>query len=129
VKCKVLIADPDELLTAATRACLAGEGIELFAVTNLPDCRVALGRGAPDLLILDPEVTWRSGAEIHELLGDGLERLAIPVLLLTSRPEKVAEENHPVQCGLLIKPVSPAAVARLVRTLAQSSQSPQTSAV
>jgi DNA-binding response OmpR family regulator len=129
VKCKVLIADPDELLTAACRAFLAAEGIEVVTVTNLPDCRAALRRAAPDLFILDPEVAWQSGAEIQELLGDDVERLAIPVLLLTSRPEKVAQEHHSAHCGLLIKPVSPAAVARLVRALAASYQCPQTSSV
>ncbi len=120
MKLRILIAEPDELLSAAYRAFLAAEGVEVLAVSNVRDCLATLRETAPDLLILDPELTWKCGADIGSLLDEGRDCPAIPVLLLTSRPEKVAAASPPARCCLLIKPVSPATVARVVRTLADS---------
>jgi DNA-binding NarL/FixJ family response regulator len=120
MKLRILIAEPDELLLAAYRAFLAAEGVEVLAVTNVPDCLVMLRKEAPDLLILDPEPAWEAGAEMNALLGEAKGRPAVPVLLLTSHPEKAAEAAYPARCGILIKPVPPALVACIVRTLAES---------
>ena len=87
---RVLIADPDELLLAAYRAFLTTEGIEAVTVTNGPDCLAALRESPP------------------------------AVLIVTSNPARVTAAARPTDYALLIKPVAPALLARIVRTLMES---------
>jgi CheY-like chemotaxis protein len=119
MRLRVLIADPDEMLLAAYRAFLAGEGVEVRTVTNGLECLDALRHGRPDVLVLDPDLRWGSGLDVLALLGEDVP--AAPVLILTSRPEQVAESAVPVRdYALLIKPVPPAVVAGVIGTLAES---------
>jgi DNA-binding NtrC family response regulator len=115
---RVLIADPDELLLAAYRAFLTTEGIEAVTVTNGPDCLAALRESPPAVLILDPELP--AGSDVLELLARGGDVPAVPVLIVTSNPARVTAAARPTDYALLIKPVAPALLARIVRTLMES---------
>ena len=126
MRLRVLIAGLDELLLAAYRAFLAAEGVEIITVTNGRDCLASLQRFLPDVLIIDLELPWEPGTGIKALVNEGKGLPAVPVLFLTSRPEKVAEiPAHMASCRFMIKPVPPATVASVVRTLAESSATSQ----
>jgi CheY-like chemotaxis protein len=119
MRLRVLIADPDEMLLAAYRAFLAGEGVDVRTVTNGLDCLDALRRGQPDVLVLDPDLPRGSGLDVLAVLGENIP--PVPVLILTSHPERVTESGVPLRdYALLIKPVPPAVVAGVMGTLAES---------
>jgi DNA-binding NtrC family response regulator len=85
------------------------------------DCLTALRAERPDVLVLDPDLRSGGGLGVLALMGDDVP--AVPVLILTAHPEQVAESAVPLSdYALLIKPVPPAAVARLIRTLAESAR-------
>ena len=124
MRLRVLIADSDEMLLAAYRAFLAGEGVDVRTAANGLDCLEGLRRGRPDVLVLDPDLGWGSGLDVLAVMGEDVP--AVPVLILTSRPEQVAESAVSLRdYALLIKPVPPAVVAGVIGTLAESGWGPR----
>ena len=117
---RALIADPDEMLLATSRAYLAAEEVEVATASNGLDCLAALRQWKPDVLVLDPDLPWGSGMGILARMGEG-DVPPVPVVILTARPEKVLEADIPLRdYALLIKPLSAAAVADILRALAES---------
>jgi two-component system response regulator MtrA len=117
---RVLIAEPDALLLAAYQAFLAAEGVQTVAVTNGVDCRAALRQCPPDVLVLDSDLALGPDGEGLDLLREAREASAVPVLILTSHPEDLTRGGVPLgDYGLLIKPVPPATVAGVIRSLGE----------
>jgi DNA-binding response OmpR family regulator len=117
MRLKVLIGDADPLLLAAYRALLTAEGVQVRTVANGPDCLAALRQAPPDVLILDPELLGEAGVGNIRRMREG-EVPALPILVLTTHPEVVAEAGVPIHdCALLLKPVSPATLTGVIRAL------------
>jgi DNA-binding response OmpR family regulator len=116
---RVLLAEPDPVLRAAYQAFLAAEGVQAIAVTNGADVRAALEGAAPAVLILDPDPPDR-GVGGLELLRDAGEACAVRVLILTAHPEALTGGAVPRgDYGVLLKPVPPATVAGVIRSLVE----------
>lgn len=121
MRLRVLIADPDKLLLAVYRALLAATGVEVITASNGRDCLAALRGAAPDLLVIDNDAPWNSGDEIATLLDDAVANWPVAVLLVTADLEKFTAANTSSPgYRLLIKPVRPATVADVIRTLAEA---------
>jgi DNA-binding response OmpR family regulator len=120
MKPRVVIADRDPLLLATYRAFLAAEGFDVVTARTGLECLEALRRGSLAACILDPDLPWGTGLGVLEVLRE--EHLPCPpVLLLTSNPALVTEAAVPVRdYAVMLKPVCPATVAGVVRTLADS---------
>jgi DNA-binding response OmpR family regulator len=116
----VVIADRDELLLAAYRAFLAAEGFEAVAPGSDAACFDALRQGDAAAFVVDADLPRESGLEIlAKLRAEAVS--CPPVLLLASEPASIADTPMPVRdYALLLKPVSPATVAGVVRALADS---------
>ena len=88
----VLIAedDPDlaEVLAEAIgeRTCLATHVVANGAL--VPD---AIAASRPDLLILDVSLPGLSGLDVFDLVRNDPRYVGVPILFLTSSPEKAAE--------------------------------------
>ena len=117
VRPRVLIADADELLLAACRAFLAAEGFDTATAASAPDCLDALRRDPPDLLLVDSELP--QGSRVLARVREDPDLPAVPVLILTGQPAPLIEMGPPARCALMIKPISPSAVAQLVRSLGE----------
>lgn len=109
------------MLRAAYQAFLTAEGLHALAVTNGGDCLAALRQAPPDVLIIDPELPEGAGGALLDVLRQAGEAPAVRVLILTSHPETVTAEALPgSDYGVLIKPVPPATVAAVVRSLGEA---------
>jgi DNA-binding response OmpR family regulator len=121
---RVLIAAPDPLLLAAYRVFLAPEGVEVVTAATRSECLAALQGTRPDLLILDAQLLNETTGDAPELFGQTGEP-AIPLLILTADPEAWTwREVPPVDYGLLIKPVGPAALAGLIHAVLDRKATP-----
>ena len=119
MRSRVVIADADKMLLAVYRAFLAAEGYETVTVTNGLACLEALKEADTSMLVIDPDIPWGGGG-IAALMREKTDLPAVPVLFLTSHPESVTEAIlPPSQYAILIKPVAPATVVGIVRTLAE----------
>jgi DNA-binding response OmpR family regulator len=118
MRSRIVIADSDELLLAVYRAFLAAEGYDAITVTNGLDCLEALKKTETCMLVIDPEIPW-GGDGIAALMREDSDLPAVPVLFLTRRPEAVTEASLPAsRYAILMKPVAPAIVCRIVHALA-----------
>jgi CheY-like chemotaxis protein len=119
---QVLIADPDPMLLAAYRILLVGQDVDLTAVSSASRCLDRARQQPPDLLIIDPELP---GFHLDDFLPpvepDGGR--GGPLLLLTVRPELLQEEvPHTPGIAVVFKPISPALLAQIIGSVAQSTQ-------
>lgn len=114
----VLIADADELLVRAYQAFLIVEGFQVNWVTNGLDCLESLRQNAHQALILDAELLWGSWKGVLEVMNHDPNIAGVPVVILTARPEALPRArvgpNTPVT---LLKPIAPASMALMVRSL------------
>jgi DNA-binding response OmpR family regulator len=125
MRLKVLVVAGDEMLLAAYHAFLAGEGMETITARSRLDCLRALRSSAPDVLVLTPDLPWDSALGVLEQMLEEPDVPTIPVLILTAQPEQIAASAVPIpDYALLLEPVSPATVAGLIRTLADSGWCP-----
>lgn len=116
----VLIADADSLLLSAYRAYLV-DGIEVRTVTSGLACVEELRRRRPDVLVLDADLPWGSGLGVLAVMREDPTIPFIPVLLMTTRLADLAGQVIPIRdYALLIKPIPPVVMARLIFTLADS---------
>jgi DNA-binding NtrC family response regulator len=124
MRSRVVIADTDQMLLAAYRAFLAAEGYDTVTVSNGLDCLEALKEADTSILVIDPEIPWGGGG-IAALMREQTDLPVVPVLFLTSHPEAVTEAIlPPSRYAILLKPVAPSTVARLIHTLAEKPPNP-----
>ena len=114
----VLIADADELLSAAYGVFLVAEGFQVSCVTNGLDCLEFLRQHTPQSLILDSELPWGSWSGVIEVMNQDPSISIVPVVILTARAAAIPGPI-PAHCSpiLLLKPVAPLAMARILRNL------------
>lgn len=117
----ILLAERDVVLAAAYEAYLVAEGFRVATATTALECLEILRRSPPRLLVLDPELLWGGGLGILAILAEDRTLPVVPVLVLTDRPDEVASElvaSRPI--ALMLKPIAPAVLASLVRTICQT---------
>src|SRR3954467_3700733 len=110
----VLVAESNELMAAAYRTFLVAEGFSVLLVDNGPDCLAQIRTRAPQALIVDAEILSGSSEDILELLAQGSDLPHIPAVLLTVGPHALSRRYLGIAPVTLIKPVSPAAIARML---------------
>ena len=81
---RVLMADPDESLTALYRDPLLQEGFELATVASGLECLARLRDRAPNVLVLEPRMPLGGGEGILDVMGETPHLAAVPVLVLTA---------------------------------------------
>ena len=81
---RVLMADPDESLRSEYRGPLLHEGFELVTAVNGLECVARMRVGAPDLLVLEPQMLWGGGEGVLAIMGEIAELAIVPVMVLTS---------------------------------------------
>ena len=120
MKLRVLIADADTVLLTAYRAYLI-DGIDTCTVTTGLECLEKLRRWQPDILVLNTDLLWGSGLGVLAVMQDDPAIPIVPVLLLSDRPNALADQTIPVRdFTVIIKPVSPFVLASILFTLADS---------
>ena len=82
---KVLIAEDDRAVRESLARALDLEGYVVSAVTNGAEALDAIGRSAPDVLLLDVSMPMVDGLTVCRVLRSEQNRL--PVLMLTARTE------------------------------------------
>ncbi len=114
----VLIADSDELLSAAYGAFLTAEGFQVSCVKNGLDCLEFLRQHAPLSLILDAELPWGSWNGVIEVMNQDPSISIVPVVILTARAAAIPGPI-PAHCSpiLVLKPIAPLSMARILRNL------------
>ena len=116
---KILLVDDDPDITAGLTLILEGNGHTVMSVNDIDALMDAVGRFAPDIILLDiifpgdPQAGFRAA---RELARDARTR-AIPVLILSavnqmsrlgfSFTEKDISEDFMPVAGFLEKPVDP----------------------
>jgi CheY-like chemotaxis protein/anti-anti-sigma regulatory factor len=124
VAIRVLLADPDEALLLSNRVFLSRRGFEVATATNGLDCLEKLREFKPDVLVLDPNMSWGQGDDILALMEDDADVPRVPALVLSGD-----EEAPHVRQGYSLqehraKPVSPDQLADRIRWLFECSPPP-----
>ena len=88
---RILIADPDSFVSAAYRECLCQQGATVDIATTGLECLEKLGKFAPEVLVLEPNLLWGGGDGVLAVLHEE------PAL----RPAFVMLVSHASDRGLL----------------------------
>jgi CheY-like chemotaxis protein/anti-anti-sigma regulatory factor len=125
VAIRVLLADPDERLLVSNRVFLSRNGFEVATATNGLECLEKLRDFRPDVLVLEPEMSWGQGDDVLALMEQEADVPRVPVLILsggydTSRFPEPAYSIHEHQA----KPLPPELLANRIRWLFESSPPP-----
>jgi two-component system response regulator BaeR len=113
----ILLAEGNEVLSAAYESFLIAEGFRVATVRTGVECLETLRRDPPRLLVLDPAILW-GGMGILALISDRDDLPPVPVLILTERPEDIlAGLIPPGPSAIVLKPFAPVALAAMIRSL------------
>ena len=120
----VLVVDDDPELCELVETALERDGHAVSAAGSLAQSRVALGKGIPDVVVLDLGLPDGSGIELcEELRARGIE---VPVLILTASGE-VSARVQGLDAGAddyLVKPFAVAELRARVRALGRRRERP-----
>lgn len=125
-KAKILVIDDDIDFINATRTVLESKPYEVVTAYDGEEGLRKARQEKPDLVLLDVIMPVKDGFTAAEQFKKDPTLAKIPVLMLTSFSQRVAETNIPASRGLELnaedyieKPVSPkdllAAVARYIK--------------
>jgi DNA-binding response OmpR family regulator len=114
---RIFIADRDDELLAAYAAYLSADGFEVLTATTLARCAEEMDGAAPDVLVLDPDLSCGYDAGLR-FLSVLLGKL-VPVVLLTAPEDRVgAAAGLPYAAeACYSKPLPPARLAELLRAI------------
>jgi response regulator RpfG family c-di-GMP phosphodiesterase len=87
------MADPDASLPAAYREPLLREGFELVTAVNGLECIARLRECVPDVLVLEPRMSWGGGDGVLAIMGEVPQLATVPVMVLTS-----CRDSHVLNC-------------------------------
>lgn len=116
---RVLMADPDASLLRWYREPLWRDGFELATASSGLECVARLCEGAPQVLVLEPELPRGGGEAVLAVMGEDPDLATVPVMVLTScRNPQVLERvaRFPVD-EFHLKPLTPYRLAERLRTL------------
>ena len=99
---RILIADHDRWLAAATRRCLELQGYTVLVATDGINCVDELHTLAPSLLVLDAEILWREADGVLDLLIHEEPLLPLSVAVVESSDnQQIPESLNPrIDCRL-----------------------------
>jgi anti-anti-sigma factor len=125
VAIRVLLADPDETLLVSNRVFLSRNGFEVATATNGLECLEQLRHFKPDVLVLEPDMSWGQGDDVLALMEEEGDVPHVPVLIVsggydTPRLGSPAYSIHEHRA----KPLSPELLANRIRWLFESSPPP-----
>jgi len=81
---RVLMADPDPLLSIAYREPLLREGFELATAVSGLECVARLRECVPDVLVLEPQLLWGGGDGVLAMMCEVPQLVTVPVMVLTT---------------------------------------------
>ena len=113
------MADPDESLHPAYRGPLLQEGFELVTAVSGLECVDRLHEHVPDLLVLEPQLSWGGGEGVLAIMGEVSELASVPVMVLTScRDSRLLEAiaRFPVS-DYQLKPLAPNRLAERLHAI------------
>ena len=86
---RALVVDDSEIVLEMATEALAAKGYEVFTALSARDAdRFIYGDSRPDIIIIDVMMPALDGDKKTRMLKDDSATSAIPVLLLSSKPEK-----------------------------------------
>lgn len=116
---RVLMADPDESLPAVYREHLLRDGFELVTAVSGLECIARLRECAPDVLVLEPCMSWGGGEGVLVMMSEDTALAIVPVLVLTSCRDPLVLNRvarFPVS-EYQLKPLAPNRLAARLRTI------------
>jgi CheY-like chemotaxis protein/anti-anti-sigma regulatory factor len=125
VAIRVLLADPDEKLLVSNRVFLSRHGFEVATATNGLECLEKLRDFRPDVLVLEPEMSWGQGDDVLALMEEESDVPRVPVLILSGGSDnpRIPEPAYSIH-EHRTKPVTPELLAKRIRWLFESSPPP-----
>jgi twitching motility two-component system response regulator PilG len=122
---RVLLADPDESFLVSNRVFLSRHGFDVATATSGLDCLEKLREFKPDVLVLEPQMSWGQGDDILALMEQEDDVPRVPVLILssgddTTKPAEPTYTTHAHQA----KPLMPDHLASRIRWLFECSPPP-----
>src|SRR5438552_16523647 len=99
MKLRLLIADPDTILTAVLQRCLARCGYAAETASAGLECLEKLRRFRPQVLLLSDELLWGGSAGVLALLREHADVPVLPVVLMS------ADDHSPECIALTVPPV------------------------
>jgi two-component system alkaline phosphatase synthesis response regulator PhoP len=122
---KILVIDDSELVLEMARDALEAAGFVVFTSTNGMEAnKIIFSQNKPDLIILDVMMPMLDGTEKAKLLKEWDFSRNIPILLISSKPEKELQElvKESKSNGYIHKPFTPQGIVSIVtRALGQTS--------
>ena len=116
----VLVVEPDPSLRRGIAAALDAQGMEVVETEDGLGALLELSHRAPDLVVLDMDVSQVSGDRVFRVLRSAPETNHVPVMMLANAtPQEVCSSPRegPLPECFLQKPVSvDAVVSELIRT-------------
>src|SRR5438874_11637550 len=97
MKPRLLITDPDTILTAVLQRCLLRRGYDVETATAGLECLEKLRYYAPQVLVLGDELLWGGSAGVLAVLRERADVAPLPVVL-------IAADDHSPECIALMVP-------------------------
>ena len=122
---RVLVVDDDEVIRHLIEVNLTLEGFEVVTAVDGQDCLDKAALVKPDVITLDVMMPRLDGWVTATQLRSNPETAGIKVVLITARAQE-DDRNRGEQIGVdayLTKPFDPAEMIRVVRALAEASDS------
>jgi DNA-binding response OmpR family regulator len=94
---KILVADDDELFLKMVEDMLVEAGHEVVLASDGLETMEKVSSENPDLIVLDIILPGLLGTDICEKLKDHADTATIPILLVSSRFEKMEEDDELVE--------------------------------
>jgi DNA-binding response OmpR family regulator len=89
MKKKILVVDDSEIVLAMAREALEGGGFDVLTAANAREAdSVIFSKNRPDLIVMDVMLPTLDGDKKARMLKDNDETKAIPILLLSSKPDQ-----------------------------------------
>jgi len=121
----VLLIDDDNDFLAATRTVVEGAGFTVETAASGEEGLKAVGRSAPDLIVLDVMMPGLDGWAVCESLKEAPATRSIPVLMLTAVASRIKDTDYTHAPGqateaddYIPKPVAPQVLVERIKRLA-----------
>lgn len=114
---KILLADRSSSLERTFVDALAGEAVEVMAVTDGYAADRCLNESPPDLVFADVFLLGKNGYELCQSIKQNPQLSRLPVILLVGsfEPFDAAEASRVGADGKLAKPIEPTGLVEMVR--------------
>jgi DNA-binding response OmpR family regulator len=115
---KVLIADDEPNIVTALEFLLTSKGYEVEVARNGDEALARIGRGRPDLVLLDVMMPGRSGYEVCREIRARPELAGTKVVMLSAKGAR-ADERKGIDAGADLYVTKPFSTGQLVESIAK----------